>query len=849
MNPRSSKTWLGRTPQVPFCLLLLVFSCAAPLHAEGPGFFERRAMAYAQQTFQNGLYDAAQTRLQEFLAKYPESSFLPEARWLLGQTHYFLGAPAKGLDIFRNPPPSTPDKLKPGFLYWEAECLAALQRWEPAAGLYQKFLTAHPGDDLAPKARIGLAGVLQRTGKTDDALSTLQPLLTPGLGDPSARLAALQQARILISASRFGEAATVLANLTAQKPDPATTYEAAFWSGELALHLAQPDKALEAFRKITTDGRAQPRDLIPKAWFGSGMAHLATQAWDDAAKAFEQAYTTALDPAVIDPAVVRYLEASTKTNTLAKAALRVRQFVRKKEGTSVSGIYAIARFYHEAGNDDAAIAELDYLINTHPDSDWKWEAKLLMAECLRRKGDQPGALTTLDEAATQSKSPAIATRVHLLQGQWLYDSDPAAAADKFLAAAKSATDPEAQEDAHYRALLALAQAGDLARFNKVHDDFAKKSPQSSRLPAILMEKARLLDAAGKSEDARTIYTQITQPGTQSPQTAEALYQLALSSLESGETESALGALRRLEAEFPDFPQRADAAYQRTLLEANLTPSGDESVRTAWEAFLNAHPSHPKAGNARFQIAEWFARQGNLSEAQARFSSIAAELPRHPLAPYAQYHAGAAAFRSGDFKDALALLEKVPEASPVKTDARLLQIRCFMQQGQFDSALQVAESVLTGRKDDPAWAEASLRKLGCLYTLSASDPKRYDAALKTADALLASSALNAAQRNEAGFVRGQILTKLNQPDQALNAYLDVVYGRLLPGEVTRQPTEPEFHWFIKSGIAAAQMREDRGDIRGAVEIYRILERLGDPSREEFRKKIEDLKSRHFIFEEA
>jgi TolA-binding protein len=807
-------------------------------------------MAYAQQAFQNGLYDAAQTRLQEFLAKYPASSLQPEARWLLGQTHFFLGAPAKGLEIFRTPPPATPDKLKPGFLFWEAECLAALQRWDQAAALYQKFLASHPADPLAPKARIGLSGVLQRNGKTDDALATLQPLLEPGLGDPAARLATLQQARILIAASRLPEAESLLASLTAQKPDPATTYEAAFWSGEIALQRNQPAQALDAFRKITGDGRAQPRDLVPRAWFGTGMAHLAAEAWDEAAKAFEQAYTTALDPAVIDPAVVRFLEASTKTNTLAKAALRVRQFVRKKQGTSVSGIYAIARFYHEAGNDDAAIAELDYLINNHPDSDWKWEAKILMAECLKRKGDQPAALATLEDAATQSKSPAIASRVQLLQGQWLFDAEPAAAADKFLAAAKSAPDPEAQEDAHFRALLALAKAGDLTRFNQIQDDFSKKSPQSPRLPEILMEKARLLDAAGKPEDARKIYSQITQDGAgPSPQTASALYQLALSSLEAGETEAALDALRRIEAGFPDFPQRADAAYQRTLLESNLNTLTDESVRQAWEAFLEAYPNHPKAGHARFQLAEWFARQGNLSEAQARFSALAADLPRHPLAPYAHYHAGASAFRAGDFKAALAILEKIPEASPVKTDARLLQIRCFMQQGQFDSALQVAESVTANRKEDPAWVEASLRKLGALYTLAANDPKRYDAALKTADTILASSAPNAAQRNEAGFVRGQILAKLNQPDQALNAYLDVVYGRLLPGEVTRQPTEPEFHWFIKSGIAAAQIREDRGDIRGAVEIYRILERLGDPNREEFRKKIEDLKSRHFLFEEA
>jgi hypothetical protein len=46
-----------------------------------------------------------------------------------------------------------------------------------------------------------------------------------------------------------------------------------------------------------------------------------------------------------------------------------------------------------------------------------------------------------------------------------------------------------------------------------------------------------------------------------------------------------------------------------------------------------------------------------------------------------------------------------------------------------------------------------------------------------------------------------------------------------------------------------MREDKGDVRGAVEIYHILERLGDPNREEFRRKIESLRSKNFLYEES
>jgi len=78
-------------------------------------------------------------------------------------------------------------------------------------------------------------------------------------------------------------------------------------------------------------------------------------------------------------------------------------------------------------------------------------------------------------------------------------------------------------------------------------------------------------------------------------------------------------------------------------------------------------------------------------------------------------------------------------------------------------------------------------------------------------------------------------------------MEVVYGQLLPEESTQLASQPEFHWFIKSGLAAANIKENQGDIRGAVEIYRILERIGEPSRNEFRRKIEDLKNEYFLYE--
>jgi len=832
-----------------FSLICFWLTCST-LPAE-TSFFERRYMSIAQQSFQDSLYDVSEHKFEGFLAKYPNSDFKTEARWLLGQSYYFQGKYTQALEIFKAAPAKADDPFRPGYQFWEAECLAALLRWPEAVGRYQAFLKNFPKDPLLEDARIGLAAALHRTQKTGEALAILEPAVSAGLSSPTARKAALQKARILISTQNYPAAHKILEALGSEKPDVATTFEAAYWTAELAMLENEPDRALEWYRKITSDSRARPRNLVPLSWFGTGLAQSKKENWTGASDAFEQAFTLALDPAVIEPAVVRYLEANVKSSTLAKAALRVRQFVRNKKDTSSTvGLYAIGKFYRDQGNDDAAIAELDYLVSTYPDSEWRWPARILMAESLKRKGEVDSAQAALDEVVAQTKTGPHATRALNRQGEWLLEKkDEEGAAKKFLTASGTADTPEESENALFRAILSWSRAGNLDQFTQTFDLLEKKYPQSRYRPVVLMEKARLLGQNNKPAEATKIYQELAARGDDPERAAQAIYQLAQSALQQGDANAAIQSLRQIEKDFPTFSLIADAGYQRILNEVNQGVYKGEAVRTEWQQFIDRFPNHPASIKARYQIARWLYQQGNMAEAQSRFLEFSKNYPDHDLAPISAYYAGKAAATRGEFKEAIPLLEKVADNTPVKTDARLLQIRCLMNLNQHESALTVADSILANRKEDPAWVEASLRKAGSLYTLAASDPKRYEQALAVTEAILASSVPNPAQRNEAGFLRGQTLAQLDRKGQALEAYLDVVYGRLLPSEITQQSPEPEFHWFIMSGVAAAKMREDKGDIRGAVEIYRILERLGDPLREEFRRKIEELKARHFLYEEA
>ena len=80
-------------------------------------------------------------------------------------------------------------------------------------------------------------------------------------------------------------------------------------------------------------------------------------------------------------------------------------------------------------------------------------------------------------------------------------------------------------------------------------------------------------------------------------------------------------------------------------------------------------------------------------------------------------------------------------------------------------------------------------------------------------------------NEAGWKRAQTYEKLGRPDEALTAYMDVIYGRVLrggPGTV-----RAEYYWLGKAASDAGRILEARGDWSGALAVYRMAEKVGGP----------------------
>ncbi|MEM9399736.1 MAG: tetratricopeptide repeat protein [Verrucomicrobiota bacterium] len=291
------------------------------------------------------------------------------------------------------------------------------------------------------------------------------------------------------------------------------------------------------------------------------------------------------------------------------------------------------------------------------------------------------------------------------------------------------------------------------------------------------------------------------------------------------------------------------AYWKVFAEKQ---AGLKDITQAREAFIQLYHEYPEDESIPrilFQIALTYYNEEQYNKAQQEFQKLAEKHSTHEITSQAIYIAGCCAMNLENYEEAIAIFERIPLEDKVKPHAHLGQIRCFMLRGQHENALKIAEALTKEHKEGPIWVEATLRKVDTLFLTATDKPENLKIALKESTALLNSNTTYASWRNRAGFMRGRILIEMGRETQALEAFMDVVYGNYLPSDITQQAHEPELLWFIKSGLKAAEIKEDKEDIQGAVAIYRILEQLGSTNRGEFRRKIDDLKSRHFIWEES
>ena len=803
----------------------------------------------AEEMIRDGLARDAVKRIRTWLQKNTPPP-QPEAQVLLSEALLADGRPAEALTAL---PKNAPADLANRAVMVRASALNEAGRWKDALVEWKKVeLTALP-EAQADQARIGLASALLNDNQREAAQKELREVIEKA-GPAAAESARVLLVKTLLAEGKQDQAEKELSSLK-QDATPAARAEARYWKAEITAARGKSEEARELFQKLVEDTDGAGRDLLARSWIAIGRIDRARGKPADAATALEKALDRGGDPETYLTAAREYLAAAQASQSLPTAALRLRDSVREREndddkrGRFAPALLLLGSATLEAGNAEAAAADLDNLIKNYPNSSAVSGAQVILAEALAKQGQESAAR---DQLRTLLKSKDLTDEVSYqanfaLGDLFLKEGKAFEAATAYEAAVQKAAGPAESEQALYNAALATARIPDPVGFARLEKTFSEKFPDSDRRAALALERGRMLESKGDSAASRTALEEVGQlPGSGSFQ-AEAALRRANSLLRAGNYPEAAAAFTEFEKAFPEsplIPQSMASGIEARLRAKELTGT---QARAEFAKILSRFPDSTLAPALSFQIAQTHYEEKNHGEALTAFREMAKKYPKDPLADNALYYAGLSALALGNPEEATKLFRTLPENSPVRTDARLAEIDACRAAGDYSGGLQIANSLLANRTPDQrVWVEISKRRLACEFALGGTDKANLERAVTTAEGILKSSAADASDKNEAGFIKGRSLEQLGREDDALQAYLDVLYGRL--GTSSSGPTQPEYLWFARAGAEAARIQEKRNDFKGALAIYRILENAGGPNQAAFAKKIDDLRNRHLLWSE-
>jgi len=816
----------------------------APSVCADPSDDEARFLKEAQQSFKEGAFDLAGARAAALLKKYPHSELAPQAEMIQAQALYQVGRSDAALAVLN----LSFDQMKPrewaDTVYWQAISLLDLGRWPEAEQKFRTLLALKDENNHADEAQLGLAWALFKEGRQADALALINALSNSGGGNAIGQSAQLLQAKIELSNQQFQEAITTLTALLATSPDRKVAFEANYWLGETYAADKVPDKAVAAYQMVTNDAQAFPRWVVAHAWLGLGRALHSLQQNDQAMLAYEKTYQLTENPATQLEAFRAYLACARDSGQLPDAVTRLQDFAKSSDAAAPGALLAIGTALAESQADDRAIGVLESLLVAYPTSPSIPAANDQLGQLYARASRVPDAIKAFTACIAATSDPELVRSARSQLGCVLLAQahDYAGAAAQF-ALISSGTDAAA-ENASYNFLLAQAQLGKTDAFLKAQADFEKRFPKSAYLKPLALTEGRLLSAAGKSDDAKTAFQRgIAAAGPPSDQAA-LLTALAHVQDQTNDLPAALATYKKL---VDQFPNDSFAAAQRSILISyELKQLTEDQVEDALVKLAQKYKDLPAAPDAYFHLGEFYMNHQDYVRAQDAFQQLITNYPNSDEAGTAYFYAGRAAFAHEDYPSALALLEKVPDASPFKPDARLWEGRVYQQQQNFTQAQTMYDAVLSTEKTGPLFVEASLLKGQCLFALGSQDPGNYTQALIAFDAILKTKDGTIADRNEAAVRLAKCLDKLGRTDDALGQYLDVVYGKVA-GDDAASPQPPEFSWQIEAGSQAGSILEKRKDWRGAIEVYKRLEQIGGPHAQDFHDLINKLRRDNYIYE--
>ena len=782
-----------------------------------------------------GVPEVAVERLQNLLAQKISPADELIAKTKLIEALVRANRPSEALKVATN---SSLTKDLPA-LFWKAQALAALHRWEEARPLYAQASAAGQGP-LRADAAFGEAQCFRALGQPEEALRVLRALQQDSRWHIRATLGT---AALLIDRGELVEADHLLRSLKPEQTGDRN--ERRYLFGRIQLGEGHYEKAVEVLSVILQKPEGVPHALLVATLFAIADAHLqgkTAEHGDDVLEDFVDHHPT--DSAL--PAVFAKLDELYQAEQKPSPNELERWGRDRTEPRRALAQWHLARSQLRSGDRDKAIKTLTRLRASTAGLPSLGEAQLELARLLLADRQWEAAIEAGEAARRLNPAPAFAQRAAwLIAGANYRAGRLEAAAPIFEQIAHD--NPAFASEALFNAALCWLRLDRPDKFSndyrQISNDPAKQSAQGD----LLLEEGSVQAAQGKAEAAASFQAFI-HDFPKSPRVSEAWVALAELAYHASkpDLETARQDLARArQGSFtPAAIERAD--YLEVWLN-DAAPAKDESqVIAAATTFLQRHPGSPFTAEVRMKLAEAYFRRQDFANAQTQFELLAQQNPDAALTEKALFFAARSAMSSMGAESldrALALLDQVVKMNgDLKWAARNEEAAIERRLGKNEDALAIYGEVLKNEAKPPERREALCGKGDVLYEMGATDPQNYRRAIDLFEQLANDPGVPAHWRNQAEFKKGKTLEKLNDNPGALTTYYAVL-------EEGAQPErQHEFFWFYKAGFSAAHLLEEASAWKSAVAVYRKLAAVGGARSEEAKTRLTQLRLEHFLWEE-
>lgn len=637
--------------------------------------------------------------LAEYLKKFPEGQYRPNAYFLIGESYYELGAREEAIKAYNYVVNKFPkDELYDNALYALGIAQEESKQYADAAASYDQYLQEFPQTDLASEVKWRRAEMYY----LDKEFSQAIPLFTAAAEAKNFSLndfSLLRAADCYYQLEKYENAAEKFASFIQQYPDSKYVPQARLSLGKSYYLQADYDKTLSALSPVlSAGGKFAPESghWMARCYLKQNQPTKALAAVQKALKLNQEIEVDDLVRLKLDEADAYYAIPNQRAEALPKYLEIFQSHPQHK--LAAEALYLAALTAYETGKQDEALKHSQRFLTTFRGSEFEPDVRYISAESRLLNKQYAEATKEFDELQRKFPKSSFVARAELRKGLALYFQEKYQEAIQSLRQVTGADLPaETLAEAHYWTGRAYS---DLENYTQAVAAFLKAQQAS--------QDWRLAD--------------------------ETYLMLGYAYNKSGQPERAVSAWNTLAKNYPKSSYQTEALYR--LAEASYEANKYDRAIQLYQQAYNASKEGSFRVSALFGLAWAYLTQGKADTAAKTFTQVIQNYPQEDLAQRARYARGLAYRQLGEYEQGIAdfqaYLTKNPNAEEL-ADARFSLGLCHVGLNQSKEAIAAFEKLLKESPEFPqidevyyelAWAYRSLSQEEKAIEYFAAIPKRF-----------------------------------------------------------------------------------------------------------------------------